>query len=217
MIRALLLAASAIGGAVALGRKYVDKSIDKKLDGEIETAKALAIEQLDREIHDVVGHRVGAIAFSLLVKAGLVATVFIVYSGGYISETIFRGGVLALITAYIGYDFFRHWPHVPTAIKLFRNYRFDAKRALKEYVVTVAFDRAYEETMKRLSTGNTRHIVAVSNYSANDLSEQVAVAVSEVAGEVSFDRVKARVAVGAARAGVMMASYMAFIALVVWV
>jgi len=153
MIRALLLAASAIGGAVALGRKYVDKSIDKKLDGEIETAKALAIEQLDREIHDVVGHRVGAIAFSLLVKAGLVATVFIVYSGGYISETIFRGGVLALITAYIGYDFFRHWPHVPTAIKLFRNYRFDAKRALKEYVVTVAFDRAYEETMKRLSTG----------------------------------------------------------------
>ena len=217
MIRAILLAVSAVGGAVALGRKYVDKSIDKKLAEEIETAKALAVEQLDREVHEVVGKRVGVMAFTLLVKAGLVAAVFLAHQAGYISEAAFRGGVIALIIAYLAYDLLRTWPHIPTTIKLFRNYRFNARRALKEYVVTIAFDRAYEETMERLSTGNARHIVAVSTYSAGELSEQVAAAVSEVAGEVSFDRVKPRVIVGAVRVAVMMLSYMAFIALVVWV
>ena len=216
MIRTVILAVSALGSAVAFGRKYVDKSIEKKLGEEIEAAKLLAVEQLDREIDDVVRHRLGNMALSLLTKAGLVAAAYLIFSAGLIADNVFRGAVVALIIAFMAYDWWRVGPHVPTILKLCRGYQFNGKRALKEYVATVTFDRAYEQTMERLETGKTRQLVAISNYSAGDLSEKVALAVSQVAAEVSFDRVKPRVIVGALRAGLLLVSYAAFFALVVW-
>ncbi|MEL7490076.1 MAG: hypothetical protein AAGJ73_05100 [Pseudomonadota bacterium] len=217
MIRAVLLAISAVGAAVALGRKFADKTIEDRLPTEIEAAKELAIRELDSQVDARVDLHLRQYSLTLLAKAGLVAAAYLLFHFGVIDEAGFRIAVLSLIAAYVGYDVFRIAPRARTAWRLFHAYGFNIKRAVKEYVAAIVFDRAYEQTHARLKAGAAGRVVAVSNYSASVLSQEVAQAVSDVAAGVSFERVKPRVITAALKSVGMLALYAAFIALTIWI
>lgn len=214
MIRALLLAVSAISGAAALGRKLADKSIEERLTSEIEAAKTIAIAELDREIETVVAQRLGAYALALLVKAGLVAMVYLMVVSGMITTLAFKMAVAGLVAAYVGYDIVKMLPHMPLAWRIFRDYGFNLKRAVTEYVARVAFERAYRETWSRLHKGTARGVLAISSFSADKLSGDVAEAVADVAHKTSFSRIRPRVVVACVKAGVMFALYAGFLAFI---
>lgn len=214
MIRRVALAVSALTGAVALGRKAADASIEKQLAVAIDDAKQEAIETLDREIDGAVGNRLAAFSLTLLVKAALLSLVFLARSGGLIEGAAFKVTALGLLAAYLGHDVTRLAPHAPVAWRVFRDYGFNLQKATTEYVSETAFARAYEEATRRLGERKSRAVIAVSNYSRHELSERVARAVADVARTVSFERIRARVAIGAAKALVLMASYTIFLMLI---
>lgn len=215
MIRVVLLAVSAIGGVVALGRRLADRSIENRLDTELEAARKLAMAELDREIDAVVRHHLAAYASSLLTKAGLVGGAYLLFAAGFISSIFFKAGVSVLILCFIAYDIARASRHAPLAAKLFREYGFDGRKAIKEYVAGVAFQRVYAEARTRLGTGPAKRVIAVSSFSAHELSEDVANTVAHVAHETSYDKIRARVMLALFKGGLMFAVYAGFVALIV--
>ncbi len=213
MIRMLILAVSAVTGAVTLGRRFADRSIDKALDTEIEAAKDRAVKELRSEIDAHVDWRLRSYALTLLVKSSLLAAPYLAFKAGLFDAGVFRIFVGMLITAFVSYDVAKAVPRAPLAWRLFRAYGLDAKTAFTEYVSRAAFARAYEEAQTRLKVGATRRVVAVSNYSADQLSARVGAAVAEVAAAASFAEVRRRVGVGAMKTLILLALYAGFIAL----
>ena len=216
MIRIVVAAVTALAGAVTIGRKVADKSVEKRLETEIDLAKASALVELDQSMEDIVKKRLAAMATSLLAKAGLIAIPFLAYAGALISPEMFKISAFALIAGFVGYDAATNWPELSRAVRFLRQYRLNAKRALREYVAETAFERAYAQAMKQLRGGRASPVIAVSSYSMHGISEEVAKAVSQLAAEVSYERAKPRAIFAAMRAGAMLALYAAFIALVVW-
>lgn len=216
MIRNVFLVVSAISSAVAFGRKMADETIEKKLADEIEVAKALAIEEVDREIGAEVEKRLGVFALTLGLKATLVGGAYMIYALGWSDLTGFRMMVAGLLAAFIGHDVVRASPSLPAIWRFLRRYGLNIKAAITEYTARATFDRAYRATMEKLETGTAKGVVTISTYSPQELSHQVAEAVADVAASVSYDRAKAHAGVAAAKAGGMFILYCGFVALAIW-
>ncbi len=216
MIRNVFLVVSAISSAVALGRKMADETIEKKLADEIEAAKALAIQEVDREIGAEVEKRLGVFALTLGLKAALVGGAYFAFAIGWVELSGFRMMVAGLLAAFIGHDVVRISPSLPAIWRFLRRYGLNIKAAITEYTARAAFDRAYKATMEKLETGTTKGVVAVSTYSPQELSEEVAGAVAEVAASVSYERAKAHASIAAVKAAGMFTLYCGFVALAIW-
>ncbi|MEM9168404.1 MAG: hypothetical protein AAGC56_02020 [Pseudomonadota bacterium] len=213
MLRRILLAASAVGGAAAFGRKIADKAIEKRLASEIEAAKALAIAELDREIDGALRARLVGFALGVVVKAGLVAAAFAGFRAGLYEEMTFRIVATGLLAAFLGHDAVRAAPYLPTAVQLMREYGINVRAAITEYAAAAAFERAYRETSKRLTGKRVRGLIAVSTYTPGAISEQVAEAVAQVAEAVTFKRAATRAAVAAAQAAGLFVLYAVIVGL----
>lgn len=217
MLRAIIVAISAIGGAISVGRKFADKSLEKRIGAEVDAAKDRAIAELDREIDLRVDGHLRRYGLTLLIKAGLVAVVYLFHASGVLTGAHFRWAIGGLIFLFIVYDLFRMLPQFPIWLSLVRDYGFNLKEAVKDYVATVAFERAYHETNKELNASRrAQALIAVSTYSARRVSDEVATAVAEVVAGVSFDRLKPRVMLGLLKILGMVILYMGFVALIVW-
>ncbi|MEL7488423.1 MAG: hypothetical protein AAGJ87_14550 [Pseudomonadota bacterium] len=214
MIRVLLAAATAVAGAAAAGRKLADRTLDARIAAEIETAKMQALCALDRETGVFMRDRLGGFARTLLVKAALMAIVFLAFASGAINAQTFRIGAASLLAAFLGYDLVRGAPRLRDAARLLRAYGVNGKKALRDYVAAAAFERAYVESRNRLDAGAARRLVQASTYTADDLSKRIATAVAEIAGAASYDRVKAHAGVAALKAAILGCAYAGFLFLV---
>lgn len=213
MLRILILAATAISGGVALGRKAIDRSIDRRVSAEIETAQARAIAELDRKATTVIREQLTAFARSLAIKVVLLGSAYALYATDYLALEGFRFIVLLFIGAFIVRDSASVLPYLVPAIRLARRHSWSPKRTLTALVAGVVFERAYADTLVAAQTRTNKVWIALSNYSAESLSQNVADAVSQVASETSYDRIRPRALLALGLAAVMGLSYWAFIAL----
>lgn len=213
--RILALAATAVGGGLALGRRQIDRKIEAEIPKEIEIARERAVTELHKTLSRVISERLGSFLIDLVIKAGLVGAVYWLFAQGHLTFTGLKIVVGALIVGFIARDAFRLLPFALPAWRLMRQHGWNPKRAVTELVAGIAFERAYAQAMAAMETGPNARWIALSRYSVDNLSTQVADAVAEVARTVSFKKIKSRFFFALGTAAVMLLLYWSFFYLTV--
>lgn len=207
----ILAATAAISGGVALGRRTIDRQIEKQLPTAIETARAMAQAELDKQIKQVVAERLSRFVLSLLIKAGLVGGAYLLFDAGHLTGQGLKIVVGFLIIVFLFRDALSTLPYIAPAFSHIRQHQWNLQRALREFIAGVAFERAYAATMVMLESGNQRYLMAFSRHSPHSISTEVGEAVREVARTTSFEAAKWRFVVAVTLAAVMSAVYAMFV------
>lgn len=210
-LRALLLAATAVAGGAALGRSAANKAVKSRVTRAIEIAKATAIEDLGREATAVVRQRVQAVAASLLWKTAIVSALFAIHGSGDLSTRGFQALVVVITLGFAVRDLVMLAPHVWRGYVYVRGHNWKPATALKEFIARIVFDRAYEKALEATSEPGTSHAIALSSYTKETVSAEIAQAVSDIARASSIRIVRIRAAVGAAAIATVSGAYSAFI------
>lgn len=211
MIRALLVAAAALGGGLVLGRRTVSKLVEKRLPAEIEAATTVARAELDKEIGAFIRERLASFLVSISIKAGLAGAFYALFAYGQLTSAGLKIAVSAMLAGFVVRDCLRTVPYIAPTLSHIRRNGWNPKRALKELVAGVAFERAYARALLAAQTGPNRYWIALSNYSAHAISVEVAEAVAEVARSTSLRRARWRAATALATALLTFAAYLCLI------
>ena len=207
--------AASLGGAAMVGRNVVNRQIEARLPAEIETARHVAIVELDKRINQVVVERLVSLGLNLLIKTGLVGAVYLLFAQGHLTATGLKIVVAVMIAGFVLRDLSKTLPYLAPALRLMRRHRMDPRRIAKELVAGIAFERAYAETMIAMESGPNRLWLALSKYTAKSISSDVAAAVADVARTTSFRRAKGRIIMALITAVAMLAAYAAFFILTI--
>lgn len=212
-LRIAILAAATIAGGAALGRRAVNRAVRARVAEAVEIARASAIGDLSREITSVVAQRVRAVAASLLWKGAIVLGFVILHEAGDLSVRGFFWSVIAVTVIFALRDAALAAPHLWRGVAFVRSHAWKPATALKEFVAGMAFERAYERALKATAEPGTSRAIALSSFSREDLSAEIAGAVRDVAKAASIRIVRLRAALGAAVILVFMLAYSGFLAL----
>ncbi len=209
LVRVLLMAAS-LGGAALMGRRAINRQVEQRVPVEIAAARKIAVTELDKEISQVIVERLVSFALSLLIKAGLIGVVYLLFAQGYLTAPGLRIVVSILIVGFILRDIAKTLPFVAPALQLIRRHDWNFRKTVKEFVAGVAFERAYADAMIAMESGPNRLWLALSKYTAHSVSEDVADAVADVARTMSFRRARGRALLAALAALAMFGAYVGF-------
>ncbi len=215
-LRALLIAATAVAGGVAVGRSAVDKAVKSRVSRAVEIAKVTAIEDLRRETTSVVTQRALNIAAALVWKLLIVGALYLLHRTNDLTTDGFRISVLLVTIFFAVRDLFLALPHLWRGYVFVRGHEWKPAKALREFVASIVFERAYEKALEATSQRSARHAIAMSSFTEEALAREIAQAVSEVAKEASVNIVRMRVMVGLSAVAVVSLTYGAFVALALY-
>ncbi len=210
-LRALLFAATAVAGGAVLGRSAVDKAVKGRVSQAVEIAKSMAIEDLSRETTSVVRQRVLSVAISLLWKIAIVSALFALHETGDLTTRGFQLVVVVITAGFAIRDLVVLAPHLWRGYLYVQGHNWKPATALKEFIARIVFDRAYEKALEATSEPGARHAIALSSYTKEMLSEEIAHAVTEVAKAASIRIIRLRVFLGLAAIAAVSGTYSAFI------
>ena len=215
MIWRVLIMAATVGAGLVAGRRAVNREIAKKLPEEVETAKARAVAELDKQADEIIGEKLLAFLTALLVKAGLIGAAYWLYADGHLTERGLQilGG--SLICGFIVRDIVKTAPFALPALRLLKGHQWRPVEAVREFVAAMAFERAYAVALEATTTGPARRYIAFSRYSSHNISTEIAEAVADVARSVTVDLVRVRITIAALCALAMFGAYGAFFALTI--
>ncbi|HXI87675.1 MAG TPA: hypothetical protein VNH64_09465 [Parvularculaceae bacterium] len=205
-----LIAAAIAGGGLAFGRRMLDRKIEEQVPKEIETARRVAIAELDKAADIVIGERLLAFLTALLVKAGLVGGAYWLYAIGDLNAEGLRIVGAVLIVFFIVRDLANVLPFALPALRILRGHNWKFRAALTEFVAGVSFERAYAEAIRATTSGSAGQWIAFSKYNAHNISTEIAVAVADVARSVAFDLIRVRAVIALISALAMFGAYWVF-------
>ncbi|MEZ5920441.1 MAG: hypothetical protein R3C60_03715 [Parvularculaceae bacterium] len=212
LIGLVIVAAASVAGAGALlGRKFIDRRIEKRLPAEIEIAKATAVAELHKTIAQVISERLAGFLLNLCIKGAAVAALFALFHYGVIDGPAFRISASVLLAAFLIRDALHVFPFIFPALELVRAHGWNGAKAFREFIAGAVFERAYAEALVATQQGPHARWIALSNYSAQSLSEDVAKAVADVARTTDFSDAKRRALLAVAAAGFMAAFYSVYL------
>ena len=210
-LRAAFVAATAVIGGVKFGRSVMNRAVKNKVNQAIEIAKVSAIDDLSRETTGVIWQRVQRVTISLCWKTSIVAGLFALHAAGDLTGRGFKTIVIVVTLAFALRDAWLFAPLLWRGVMLVRSHKWRPTEALKEFIAGIVFERAYEKAIEATSEPGTRHAIALSSFKKENLSEEIARAVSEVAKAASIRIIRMRALLGAAVILIFMGAYSTFI------
>ncbi len=211
-LRVIGVAAAAISGGAALARNELDRRIEKKIEAKILEAEHNALVQLEEQIDTFIKDQLRGFIRNILFKAGFIALII----GGRYADFYSREAMAIIVALALAMFFLRDlWTLYPQARTLFqyaRKHEWNLFQSLREMVATNVFDNAYEQVMNETQDKKVKYWIALSRYSAEDISNQIAEAISTVASQASVSIVRTRAGAALSKAGAMLVAYSATLA-----
>lgn len=208
MLRAALIAVSAF----TAGRELLKGEIDKRKESAIESAITEARERLDASTEDVIARMMRSFLIGLAIKASILAVLYSAHFTGLLTDTWFFWLATIALTAYLARDIYRALPWARPALEHIRAHGWHPKRALTEFIAASVFEETLEKAELQLAEKSSNKIwLMISGHRADDISTDIASAVSEVARETSWDQIKPRVYVALGQFAVMTLLYSAYV------
>lgn len=216
IFRVIGIAAAALSGGAALARNQLDKTIEKKIDAKIIEAQDIAIRDLDHQIKTIVSEQLIAFTRNLVFKVTFIAILVILYFLGIFERDALRYIISFALILFLIRD---AWAIYPTAKQLWtlsRQHEWNLFQALREMVAANVFDQAYEQVMDETKDPKVKYWIALSRYSKEDISEQIADAISKVAATASVPIVRTHAGLAIGRAIFLLVAYSATLTWAVW-
>lgn len=205
------IAAATVGGGLFLSRRVLDKEIKRRVSVEIEAARIEAEEEVDKRVGEIIRENLRAFAISLAIKASLVSVAYFAHLFGVIGPTAMTVIITLLVAAFFIRDVIITAPFIAPALRHAHRHGWRLRFALRELIAGVLFEQAYARALLETTKGKSRFFIALSTYSRESISAEVAEAVADVARKMSFKRMRARAATASSLALAMMAAYSGFI------
>lgn len=212
LVRALIIATTAIVGGSAIGRTLVNRAVRGRVSEAVAIARKAAIDELSREVSVVVRQRVLAIAASLLWKAMIVGACYLLFRSSDLTAQGFQIAVVIMTIAFAVRDLYVVAPYIWTGYVFVRRHEWRPATALREFIAGVVFERAYERALAATAEPGAKHMIALSSFTREGLSEEIAGAVRDVAKGASLKIVRIRAALGLGAVLVVALTYSAFVA-----
>lgn len=212
MRRMILVALASLASGALIGRSVVNRAVERRVAAEIERAKVMAMAELDKTVEQMLRERLWGFLLTGLAKAAVIGAVY----GGYLAG-VFDGDALHLLALtvvglFLLRDLVITLPFLPPAIRFARRHGWRLRLAVSEFVAAQVFERAYARALLAAQSGGGRFWIAVSKYTAQSISAEVASAVADLARRASFRRIWPRVAVALAKAAAFSLLYLLFLA-----
>lgn len=205
------IAAATVGGGLFLSRRALDKEIKRRVSAEIEAARIEAEDEVDKRVVEIISEKLREFAISLAIKAGLVSLVFFAHLFGLIGPTTMTVMISLFVAGFFIRDVIVTAPFIAPAMRHAHRHGWRLRLALRELIAGVLFEQAYARALLETTKGPSRIFIALSTYSRESISAEVAEAVADVARKMSFKRMRARAITASSLALAMMLSYSGFI------
>jgi len=209
MIRALSLALTAL----VAGRQMLADTVDKRRDTAIEAAIVESRAILDENLNTMLGKILRDFAIGVAIKAVILIALFGAYKLGWMDKSTFLIVSAIALTAYLIRDVIKALPTALPALRHIHAHKWRPKRAATEFVAASVFEQTLERAQTQLGSAKRtdKVVMTLSGRNADQISAEVAEAVSEVARETSWDQIRPRVLVTAFKVGTLMCFYSAYV------
>ncbi len=207
IFRAFGLAAAALTGGAALARNQIDKRIEKTIKSKIAEAQDIAIHDLETQVKSIIGEQLLGFMRNMLFKVAFIAILISFYFMGVYDLQALGYIVTLTLTLFLIRDAWVLYPSASQIWGLSRTHKWNLFQALREMVAANVFDKAYEQVMVQTQDAKVRYWIALSRYSQEDISNQIANAISQIAATASVPIVRAHASMALFKAGIMMIAY----------
>lgn len=212
MIRIAATALLGLGSAVAAAKAAAKNQVEKKKASVVEAAYARARAEIRGKTEIYLKSSLEDFMRITAIKAALLASLFLLYLAGAISNPTYR---VLLLIALIGlgvWDIVRNFSTLRILVERMRRHKMNAKRAISEIVTAQIFDTVMEEASAVKPAWRDSAIMALAGTRHSALSREISEAVSVLAGQTSWADIKPFVITAAWRAGLVLGIY----SIVVW-
>jgi len=208
-LRALGIAAAVISGGATLARNEIDRRIEKKIDAKIIEAQDRALSSLDDTISQFASEQLISFSRNIVFKAVFIGLIFL----GFFAKMYDQNSTALIVGLALFLFLIRDgWALYPTAKQIFslaKTHDWNLFKAVRELVAADVFDKAYEEVMEQTQDSKVKHWIALSRYSEQGISTQIAGAISHVAAKASIPLIQTHAGVALAKAATLMIAYSA--------
>ena len=208
MLRAALLAVSAI----TAGRELLKGEVDRRKESAIEKAIEQTRERLNASADEIIARMMRSFLIGLAIKSGILAALYGAHMLGWSNDTVFFWTATIALTMYLARDIYRALPWARPALEHIRAHGWHPKRAITEFIAAQVFDETLASAETQLSEkSSNKWWLMLSGHNAEELSAEVAGAVAHVARETSWDQIRPRVYVALAQFAVMSLLYSVYV------
>jgi hypothetical protein len=207
LLRTLGLAAAVISGSAKIARDEIDRRIQKKIDAKIIEAEKRALTSLEDTISQFVGEQLITFTRNLAFKAIFIGAIFLGYFASLYDQKSTIWIVAIALSAFMIRDAWALYPTLKQVLQMARSHNWNLFKAIRELVAADVFDKAYEEVMEQTQDPKVKHWIALSRYSKQGISKQIADAISTVAANASIPLIRTHASVAIAKAATLMVAY----------
>ncbi|GGB62288.1 hypothetical protein [Henriciella pelagia] len=211
MLRAAFLLVSALTTGVTLGRKAIDSAVKRKKQSLIEQAAQDARQRIRGHAEIYLRDSITQFVQSVFIKALLLIAAWFFYRIGLYPHPVFSGIVLVLLALFLVRDAIVFFPTGRLIVVKLHDHGWRPKKAIGETIAARVFEQVLDEAGE-IKTGRATHIMlALAGHKMDDLTQDVARKVSEIARETSWHDLRPFMLAAAGKFLTLSALYSAFV------
>ena len=182
--------ASAVAGAVVVGRKLIAQHVDRSTQMAIDQAGDIARAQIKTEAQHLAHQHLKALGFASAIKAILVAIVWVASIFSVIPQTWFRPLLLCLLGGFLIRDALVVLPVARLFALELKKHKWSARIALGEIVAAKAFEEVLVRAKDAPITSAQHLAMKLAGREREAVIQHIAQEVSHIARDTSWADVK---------------------------
>ena len=210
-----ILIVSALTAGAALARKLLSGEVTSRKHKAIEAAAQEARIRIRREAHKFLKKSFLHFAIATGVKAGILATLWIVWRAHGLSDKAISISVGVSLVAFLIRDAWVIYPTARFVISTLVRNGWHPLRALRETVAALVFEEVLAEAQATPQTRSHNLLLTLAGHNRDDLHKEIAEAVADIARHSSWDDLKPYIFSAAAKTVSIMALYGIMVAVLV--
>ncbi|MEQ8299364.1 MAG: hypothetical protein RH945_02355 [Hyphomonas sp.] len=210
-----ILIVSALTAGAALARKLLSGEVTSRKHKAIEAAAQEARIRIRREAHKFLKKSFLHFAIATGVKAGILATLWIVWRAHGLSDKAISISVGVSLVAFLIRDAWVIYPTARFVISTLVRNGWHPLRALRETVAALVFEEVLAEAQATPQTRSHNLLLTLAGHNRDDLHKEIAESVADIARHSSWDDLKPYIFSAAAKTVSIMALYGIMVAVLV--
>tara|TARA_R110000787_G_scaffold22424_6_gene65163 strand:- start:408 stop:1064 length:657 start_codon:yes stop_codon:yes gene_type:complete len=210
-----ILIVSALTAGAALARKLLSGEVTSRKHKAIEAAAQEARIRIRREAHKFLKKSFLHFAIATGVKAGILATLWIVWRAHGLSDKAISISVGVSLVAFLIRDAWVIYPTARFVISTLVRNGWHPLRALRETVAALVFEEVLAEAQATPQTRSHNLLLTLAGHNRDDLHKEIAESVADIARHSSWDDLKPYIFSAAVKTVSIMALYGIMVAVLV--
>jgi hypothetical protein len=190
MLPAVVVAIAALSAGAAAGRQYLKGRVKEQKSNAIEVATKLVCARIAEGADHYIGTSLKTYATNIALKLSILGAIWSAAQMGWVQPQIIGWTLMGVFALFLIYDTIRIWPTARLAVSELRRNGWRPRQTLAEIVAAQVFDQVLTEAKARKTDWWSDLAVRLTGSDATLVSQEIALAVADVARKTSWDQLK---------------------------